>query len=150
MKESNLTSNKAFENLKGFDTSYAYEMASQISSDLNRQKREAMESVQKAHTDKEAYQNEMLRTLHAIESNTATLHTIVELIIRNNEQQDELIAMFTEILTIAKARDKAEAETLYKKTVGKMANVIKDGEALAKLMPVVTAIYNAVSSAFGN
>jgi GTP1/Obg family GTP-binding protein len=138
------------ENFKGFDTSYAYDMASQISSDLNRQQREAMELVQRAHRDKEAYQNEMLRSLHAIESNTATLHTIVDLIGKSNEQQDELISIITEILSIAKAKDKIEAKSLYEKTVGRMASVIKDGEALAKLMPVVTAVYNAVTSAFGN
>jgi len=132
------------------DTSFAYDMASQITRDIDRQQRDALESVQRAHREKEAYQNEMLRTLHAIESNTASLNTIVELIGSNNEQQDEIIAIITEILSIAKAKDKNEAKSLYENTIGRMASAVNDGESLAKLVPIATAVYNAVTSAFGS
>lgn len=89
----------------------------------------------------ENYQTESLKTLRAIEQNTANLNTLVDLISKSNEQQDELISIIAEILTIAKAKDKKEAESIYKKVMGRITQTIKDGETLAKVVGYATTVY---------
>ena len=69
------------------------------------------------------------------------LNTLVDLISKSNEQQDELISIIAEILTIAKAKDKKEAESIYKKVMGRITQTIKDGETLAKVVGYATTVY---------
>ena len=107
------------------------------------------EQRQEKEDNEEAYRKEMIRSLNAIEQNTANLQIIVELISKSVEQQDVLIGFVTEIMSIAKAKNKEEAKTLYEKTVGRISTAVQDGEALAKLVLYATVIYNMVSTALG-
>ncbi len=75
------------------------------------------------------------------QQNTANLYTLVDLINKSNEQQDELIAIIADILTIAKAKDKKEAESIYKKVMAKITQTVKDGETLAKVVGYATTVY---------
>lgn len=104
-----------------------------------------MQAVQRERERKEAaetaYREETIRSLRAIEQNTANLYTLVDLISKSNEQQDELIAIIADILTIAKAKDKKEAESIYKNVMGKITQTVKEGETLAKLVGWATAVY---------
>lgn len=102
---------------------------------------EIVEDKQLEEAAEEAYRQEIIRSLRAIEQNTANLQTLVDLINKSNDQQDELIAIITEILTIAKAMDKKEAESIYKKVMAMISQTVKDGETLAKVVSYATAVY---------
>ena len=87
-------------------------------------------------------QRESLYALQAIEQNTANLSTIVELINKNNEQQDELITIISEILSIAKSKTEKEADSNFRRIMDKITQTINDGETLAKLAGFATTVYN--------
>ena len=110
-----------------------------------REMERSMQAVQRERERKEAaeaaYREETIRSLRAIEQNTANLYTLVDLINKSNEQQDELIAIIADILTIAKAKDKKEAESIYKKVMAKITQTVKDGETLAKVVGYATTVY---------
>jgi undecaprenyl pyrophosphate synthase len=61
---------------------------------------------------------------------------------KSNEQQDELIEIIAEVLTIAKARSQAEAKSVYTKVMGRITQTIKDAETLAKIAGYATAVWN--------
>ena len=105
----------------------------------------AMDAIQAERVRKEvaevAYREESIRSLHAIEQNTANLYTLVDLISKSNEHQDELISIIAEVLTIAKAKSKGEAKSVYTKVMGRITQTIKDAETLAKLAVYATTIW---------
>lgn len=135
-------------NLAQLNLSTTNSHASSISNSIakqNREKERTMQAVQRERERKEAaeeaYRQETMRSLRAIEQNTANLYTLVDLISKSNDQQDELIAIIAEILTIAKAKDKKEAESIYKKVMAKITQTVKDGETLAKVVGYATTVY---------
>ena len=111
-----------------------------------REMERSMQAVQRERERKEAaeadYREETIRSLRAIEQNTANLYTLVDLISKSNEQQDELIEIIAEVLTIAKARSQAEAKSVYTKVMGRITQTIKDAETLAKIAGYATAVWN--------
>jgi len=114
---------------------YLYEQAA----NLVMPRVEALQLGEQRETNR--LQRESLQTLQAIEQNTANLFTIVELINQSNEHQDEIISIFSEVLSIAKAKTKNEAESLFKKVMGKITQTVNDGETVAKLVGYATAVY---------
>lgn len=92
----------------------------------------------------QAYQQKSLEILQAINENTANLYTIVELINKNNEKQDELIALMTDILSLAKAKDKAAAGSLFKRVLEKITNTFENVESIIKIVSWATTVYNMV------
>lgn len=90
------------------------------------------------------YQQKSLEILQSINENTANLYTIVELINQSNESQDEIIALMTEILSLAKMKNKAEVDSLFKQIMGKVNNTAGSVDSLIKLMGWATAVYNMV------
>lgn len=129
-----------------FDLSFAHQQTQAIQS--------AMDAVQAERERKvaveEAYRQETIRSLRAIEQNTANLYTLVDLISKSTEQQDELITIIADILTIAKAKDKKEAESIYKKVMAKITQTVKDGETLAKVAGYATTVYELVKPIIEN
>jgi Fic family protein len=111
-----------------------------------REMERSMQAVQRERERKEAaeadYREETIRSLRAIEQNTANLYTLVDLISKSNEQQDELIEIIAEVLTIAKAKNQAEAKSVYTKVMGRITQTIKDAETLAKIAGYATAVWN--------
>ena len=90
------------------------------------------------------YQQKSLEVLQSINENTANLYTMVELINQNNEKQDELIALMTEILSLAKAKNKSEADSLFKKIMGKINDTADSAETMIKIVGWATTVYNMV------
>ena len=111
-----------------------------------REMERSMQAVQRERERKEAaeadYREETIRSLRAIEQNTANLYTLVDLISKSNEQQDELIEIIAEVLTIANAKNQAEAKSVYTKVMGRITQTIKDAETLAKIAGYATAVWN--------
>lgn len=119
------------------DLSFAHQQTQAIQRTMNavqaeRERKEAAE---------ETYRQETIRSLHAIEQNTANLYTLVDLISKSNEQQDEIISIITEALTIAKAKSKSEAKSAYTKVMGRITQTIKDAETLAKIAGYATTVW---------
>lgn len=145
---------KALEKLKNINPQH-FSMPqygfSNISKQIEKSNRE-MEAIwdgiaeerERKEAAEEAYRQETIRILNAIEQNTANLYTLVDLISKSNEQQDELIAMVADILTIAKAKDAKEAESAYRKIMNKISQTVKDGETLAKLARFATSVYGMI------
>ena len=90
------------------------------------------------------YQQQSLEELRAINENTAQLKVIVELIHQSNEKQDEIIALTGDILAIAKAKDKDEADTLLKKALKKISGTVDAGESILTMTQWALAIYKLV------
>lgn len=105
---------------------------------------EIHEERERVKASEEAYRKESIRSLNAIEQNTASLSMLVDLIIKNNEQQDEIISIIAQILMIAKAKSKSEAESEYTKVMGRITQTIKDAETLAKIVGMATAVWQLV------
>ena len=92
------------------------------------------------------YQQKSLEVLQSINENTANLYTMVELINQNNEKQDELLALMTEILSLAKAKSKADAETLFMKIMGKIHDTTDNVDTMIKIFGWATTVYHMVTS----
>ena len=92
------------------------------------------------------YQQKSLEVLQSINDNTANLYTMVEMINQNNEKQDELIALMTEILSLAKAKSKEDADSLFKKIMGKINDTTDNVDTMIKIVGWATAVYNMVQS----
>lgn len=90
------------------------------------------------------YQQKSLEVLQSINENTANLYTMVELINQNNEKQDELIALMTEILSLAKVKSKEEADSLFKKIMVKISDTTDNVDSMIKIVGWATTVYNMV------
>ena len=80
--------------------------------------------------NEEAYRRENIRSLQAIEQNTANLYTHVDLISKSNVQQEELISIISDALLIASAKSKEEAEIEYLKVMKRITDTVKGVEAI--------------------
>lgn len=100
-----------------------------------------------AHMKKtEDYQEKSLQILQSIEQNTANLYTVVDMISQSNDNQDKLIAIISEILMIAKAKEQAEADSLFKKAITAINDTVETAESIAKLYSWATMVYKIVTT----
>ena len=90
------------------------------------------------------YQQKSLEVLQSINENTANPYTMVELISRSNEKQDELISLITEVLSLAKAKSKEEADTMFKKIMSKINDTADSVDSIIKIVGWATTVYNMV------
>lgn len=90
------------------------------------------------------YQLQSLEILKSINQNTANLYTLVDLISKSNEQQDEIIEITSEILTIAKAKEKKEAESFFKKVITRINSSVATADSVIKLISWATIFYRIV------
>lgn len=90
------------------------------------------------------YWEQSLMILNEIQVNTANLATIVDLINKNNEKQDEIIGILSEVLEIAKVKNREEADNLYRKIMNKIVTFTKDVEAIQKLSVFAGTVYTLV------
>lgn len=100
--------------------------------------------AQEHREEEKVYWEESLGILKSIEMNTANLAMIVDLINRSNENQDKIIGIFSEVLEIAKATNKEEAESAYRKVMNKIISVAKDADAIQKITSFAGATYTLV------
>lgn len=94
----------------------------------------------------EEYQRQSLEMLRSINDNTANLSVLVDLISESNEKQDEMLELISEILTIAKAKEKKEADSLFKKVSEKINGSVETVDSIIKLTGWAVAIYQMVLS----
>ena len=138
------------EKFKSFDISKLVPAYPTIDYDfINRQIQEDIQEIDpiipEGYFEKsQEYQQQSLEILKSINQNTANLYTLVDLISKSNEQQDEVIGIVSEILTIAKAKEKKEAESLFKKVTSKINNSVETADSVIKLFGWATTIYNMV------
>ena len=140
------------EKFKGFDVSklapvyptFDYEA-------MNRQMQEQLNNIEiepiipEGYFEKtQEYQQKSLEVLQSINENTANLYIMVELINQSNDKQDELISLMTEVLSIAKARSKEEADTMFKKIMSKINDTADSVESMIKIVGWATTVYNMV------
>lgn len=90
------------------------------------------------------YWEKSLMILNEIQENTANLAMIVDLINKNNKNQDEIISILSEVLEIAKAKNKEEADNSYRKIMNKVITFTKDVEAIQKLSVFAGTMYTLV------
>ena len=118
---------------------------------INRQMQEHIQDIEidsiipEGYFEKsQEYQQQSLEILESINQNTANLYTLVDLISKSNEQQDEVIEIVSEILAIAKAKEKAEAESLLKKVMTKITGSVDAADSVIKLIGWAATIYSMV------
>ena len=68
----------------------------------------------------------------------------MDLIAKSNEKQDVILEVISDILTIAKAKDSKEAESIFKKVVGKINDSVDTIDSMIKLLGWAATIYNIV------
>lgn len=93
---------------------------------------------------KRSLEERSLEVLKSIEENTANLSSIVDLINHSNENQDQIIEIFTDILSIAKAKNKEEADGLFKNVSEKITSTTDTVDAIIKLTGWATTVYKIV------
>lgn len=104
-------------------------------------------SLVEEHMEKtELYQEKSLKILESINANTANIYSIVELIRVSNDKQDILISILNDILLIAKAKNKEEADSLFKKVVDRINNGVDTADSMVKILGWATTIYQVVIS----
>lgn len=106
-----------------------------------------LEENQVLKKESQEAQIESLKVLRNIETNTAYLQNVVELLNVYNDNQSEIRNLITDIFNIAAAKDKKEADSLYRKTINKIGTVFSDAETIQKLVGLATAIigiYNKI------
>ncbi len=135
-------------NMPKIDLSTTSHLTNSLADSIAANQREmerSMQAVQRERERKEAaeaaYREEAIRSLRAIEQNTANLYTLVDLISKNNEQQEELIEIIAEVLSIAKAKTKEEAESKFRKVMDKITKTVEDGETLGKIATFATTVW---------
>lgn len=98
------------------------------------------------HIEKtEKYQEKSLEILESIKENTANLSMLVEMINQSNDKQDELLEIMTEILAIAKEKEKKEAESKLKMVMNKITNTVDNADSIIKLLNWAMLVYNTVT-----
>ena len=135
-------------NLPQLDLSTSRNLANSVANTIADQARDMERATQSIYRERErkeaaevAYREETIRSLRAIEQNTANLYTLVDLISKSNEQQEELIALISEVLSIATAKTKGEAETKYRAVMDKITKTVKDVEAMNKMVGYATTVW---------
>jgi hypothetical protein len=99
---------------------------------------------QEHRLEEKMYWEENINLLRSIELNTANLAMIVDLINKNNENQDEIIGILSEVLEIAKAKNREEADNSYRKIMQKISTFTKDVETIQKISIFACTMYTLV------
>ena len=84
--------------------------------------------------------------LQDIEKNTANLQILVDLIHNSVENQDQIISIMAEILAMAKANNKDEADSLCKRVMSKISDTVQNVETMTKIITFAKMFYNIVQS----
>lgn len=116
------------------------EVNMRVSNDTEETKQYLMET----HRKKAQYEADLLYTLKSIEKNTANLSEIVGLIQNSNYQQEEMLGILSEIMNIAKASNKEEAENMWQKLMNKITSTVDGVDSITKLIGFGTVIFNQV------
>lgn len=97
--------------------------------------------LEKFNAEQKQREEAMLNTLIRIEENTANLNTIVELVKNSTIDQKEILNIINQLLLISKEKDKKEAESKYKKVMGKIATLGENADTMNKLYTFGSTVY---------
>jgi septal ring factor EnvC (AmiA/AmiB activator) len=98
------------------------------------ERREKMDSTQLRQTE----------LLEQIAVNTASLQDIATTLHESNMKQDEIVELMGDIFAIASAKDKAAAENMYQRAIGKISGIGEQVGNIANLVTLATSVYNAI------
>lgn len=90
------------------------------------------------------YQQKSLEILQSINQNTANLYTIVDLLHTNNEKQEQILGIFRESLAIATAKNKKEADSIYRQIIKKINETVENVDNAIKIINWTTTVYQIV------
>ncbi|WP_077304002.1 hypothetical protein [Terribacillus halophilus] len=89
------------------------------------------------------YREAVVSALQGIEKNTALLTDMTLLLQKNNEKQEEIFALFVEILEIMKSSNKEEAESKFTAVMKKIAAVSDGVNGASSLFTMAQTVYTA-------
>ncbi|RFB11477.1 hypothetical protein DZB84_20655 [Bacillus sp. HNG] len=98
---------------------------------------------------KEAYEQDVLRTLKNIEANTKGLDNVVSLLMNLKDQQDEVLDLLKEILAISTSPNLEAAESKYRQIMNKVNAGIEDFNTMQTLMGFANTIYQMYKGTLG-
>jgi hypothetical protein len=93
--------------------------------------------------------DQSLKLQEQIKNNTSTLSTIVELIANNNDKQEEIIKLFTQMFAIAAAKNQEDLTHRFEKVLESIKNALELGEITGKLIYAAYTIFSIVSPIIG-
>jgi Glu-tRNA(Gln) amidotransferase subunit E-like FAD-binding protein len=94
------------------------------------------------HKKKEKeYWEESLKILKSIETNTASLVTLVDLI---NQGNDEIAEIIRDLIELAKQKDKEQAESGFKRLMKRITDIQSSADTIIKLAGLAQTIYFAL------
>jgi hypothetical protein len=109
---------------------------------------EELEEMHKERERKEAaeieFRNNVIKQLNTIATNTANLSTIAELIHKNNKNQDEIIQLLTECLSLSKAETREEADSKYRQLMNRITQTVQDIETIQTITGFLNTVYSGV------
>lgn len=135
---------KILESIKPRDLVQNSFQAQRQGEEMQRKINEFTEVMYSKQLKEEEYKEAVLQTLQGIESNTASIVSIIDLLQYNNDKQDEIIILLTDILNVGTAVTQKEAETRYKKALKKINDLGGSVRSIQTLVGVLTTVYNAV------
>lgn len=135
---------KILESIKPRDLVQHSFQAQRQGAETHRKINEFTEVMYSKQFKEEEYKEAVLQTLQGIESNTASIVSIIDLLQYNNDKQDEIINLLTDILNVGTAVTQKEAETRYKKALKKINDLGGSVRSIQTLVGVLTTVYNAV------
>lgn len=94
----------------------------------------------------EEYKNNVLNTLISIEKNTASLTNLVDLIKNSNENQEKILCIINELLSLSKEKDKGKAGEKYKSVMKKITDLGENADTINKLYTFGTTIYSVLQA----
>lgn len=105
-----------------------------------------LQALRKDKEKEAAYKEELISTLNQIELNTASIKEIIDLIKINNDCQDDIVTIITELLSISKQKEKELAEKKYIKVMDSIGKLSANIETITKLYGFGTTIYSILKS----
>lgn len=111
--------------------------------------RRANENARKRAERQDKMDSTQLRQTELLEQiavNTASLQEIATTLHESNMKQDEIVELMGDIFAIASAKDKATAENMYQRAIGKISSLGEQVGNIANLVTLATSVYHAVDS----
>lgn len=109
---------------------------------MNSKIQDHLSQIAEQHFKEENYKNEVLQTLKNIEANTVGLTEIIPLLSSNTSNQEKLLEVLTEALSIGTATTEAEARTKYRTFMDSASQTVEDVETMEKLLGFGKTIYH--------
>lgn len=120
----------------------------QLNREMEEQRNQVIRAAEEVRRKEAVYKDAVLSALQGIESNTGSLAQIVALLKTNNDKQEQLIALITEIMSIGKAENQEEADSKYRQVMKKVTEFEGDVSSIQTLIGMANTIFGAVQGLF--